>query len=482
MNKNIFLRAIALLSISASLLLSSVSCASATVEMPSITETYTLEKQDIENYISVSGSVEGSDIVKITSDITAKVASLNVEVGSSVKKGDVLCVFDTTDLQSEYDNLKNTSDKSNQRQQSQHNINQRNYDNAVSEKQTALAQAQRAVDNAINSRDKAYNKYNDLGNKMNTYYSEYSSLYDQAYAGGELDEIAYAKSQEKLQQYESAKAEYESIGDSLSTYDNAVQDAYDAYAAAEKSADAAIQAAKDVLNAEQFDFDDSTNAQLEKLQEKIDKCTVTAPQDGIITSLNVAVGSIPSSEAIMTIEKTSSLRIKATINEADILKVHEGQKAIITTSATGKEEFSGKVARVVNIMSGQYNNVYTGESEGGGYSAEIEIDPSSATLLIGMNAKIKIILDEKRDVFAVPYDSIIEEEDGSYSVYIAEENGEGYTAHKISIEKGLETNYLTEIISSELKDGSFVITNPDSVFEGKDIDVSVSYYDNIDGE
>ena len=41
---------------------------------------------------------------------------------------------------------------------------------------------------------------------------------------------------------------------------------------------------------------------MRELQESIDKCTVKAPTDGIITALSVAEGSVPTAEAIMTIE------------------------------------------------------------------------------------------------------------------------------------------------------------------------------------
>ena len=60
-------------------------------------DTYKLEKQDIENDISVSGRVEGSDIGTITTDLTAKVKTLNVELGSSVKKRDDLWIFDSSE-------------------------------------------------------------------------------------------------------------------------------------------------------------------------------------------------------------------------------------------------------------------------------------------------------------------------------------------------------------------------------------------------
>ncbi|MBP3760493.1 MAG: efflux RND transporter periplasmic adaptor subunit [Ruminococcus sp.] len=460
---------------------SMVSCSSGGSETGgAAVDTYKLEKQDIENDISVSGRVEGSDIVKITTDLTAKVKTLNVEIGSSVKKGDVLCIFDSSEFQTEYDNLVSSSNKNNEKSDSQHDINQRTLDDAVSDKEATLNKAQRALDNAIEAKDNAWNKYYDLENKKNDYENRANEYYDRAYSeDGTPEDLA--KYQEYQQLFKSTEAEYNALGDQLSSYDHAVDDAQDAYNAAVKNADKLIQSAKDTINSEKFTTDDSIDTQLKKLKEKIDKCTVTAPKNGIITALAVSEGSIPSKDSIMTIEDDSKLKIKVTIKEADILNVHEGQKAVITTSATGDKEFQGTVSRIVNIMSEQPANAMTGESSGGGYSAEITIDDDEDMLLIGMNAKAKIILDEKKDVFAVPYDAIMEN-DGKYSIFVAEGSGSQYTVKEVEVTKGLETSYLTEISSYDIDEGDLIITDTDFLHEGDRVRVSGSYYSTVNSQ
>ena len=90
MNKSIILRTAAALSISAALLCGGASCGMKDLINIPIT-TYMVEHTDVENYISVSGTVEGSNIVKVTSDLTAKVKTVNVGIGDAVKAGDILC-------------------------------------------------------------------------------------------------------------------------------------------------------------------------------------------------------------------------------------------------------------------------------------------------------------------------------------------------------------------------------------------------------
>ena len=153
MEKNNIMRKIALFSTAAALVLTVASCGAQTGTTGTTVPAYAAETQDIENFISVSGKVEGSNEVKITSDLNTKVKSLNVEVGSLVKEGDILCIFDSSDLQQEYDALKESLDNSDQRSQTQHEINQRALNNAQTDKQTALDQAQRTINKAVEAKE-----------------------------------------------------------------------------------------------------------------------------------------------------------------------------------------------------------------------------------------------------------------------------------------------------------------------------------------
>lgn len=428
------------------------------------TETVAIEKQNLVNSISVSGNVEGDNIVKITGTSGSKVEKLSVGVGDYVKKGDILCVFDSSEFQDEYNSLKENIDKTNEMIQNTHEINQRNLKNAESEKKATLEQAQRNIDSAIDSRDKAYEKYNSLVVKYNDYCNKKDDLYNKFQESG--DEMTYQEYQEALQILNSTDAELEALEGQLSTYDNAVQTAQDAYDNAERSADVSIQSIKDTINSEKYSTDDSSEKKLIKLEEKINECTVKAPRDGIITSISIAEGSIPATDAIMTIEDSSNLKINAQIKEADILNVKEGMKAVIKTTATGEQEFNGTVSKVVNISSGTDPVTQTE----GGYTAEISVDDKDSSLLIGMNAKVKIIIEEKDNVLAIPYDSITD----NNNIYVARMQSDGtYKAEEIKVEKGIESDYYTEIISDEIKEGDLLISSPDRMTDGRTIRIEV---------
>lgn len=83
-----------------------------------------------------------------------------------------------------------------------------------------------------------------------------------------------------------------------------------------------------------------------------------------------------------------------------------------------------------------------------------------------MNAKVNIIVEEKKGALAVPYDAVITDVDGTSYIYVAQQDGNKYTAKKVIVTIGMETDFLLEVISDELQEGDIVITSPQGVSEG----------------
>lgn len=435
-------------------------------------ETSVVEKRDIEDYISVSGQVESENMVKITSTLTAKVQSINVEVGSEVKAGDVLCTFDSEDLQAQYDQLLKTQQNAQGMSDNAHRVNERNLQNAKTERDATLAQAQRAIDEAVSARDSAHQKEVELVDQYNATQVSVGELSGQLNTAA--DPETYAQISARLEaaqmQLQTIDSSLQALREQFSALDSAVQSANDAYASADRSTSSMIQSYQDVLDNEQFSNDtSSTQTELDKLSDMIEQCTVRAPKDGIITSLNIAEGSIPTTDALMTIENTDALKITVSIAESDILKIHEGMAATVKTNATGDEEFDATVSRVVNIYKASASaSPYGGVADStGGYSAEITIDHPNTDLLIGMTAKVKIILQEKKDVLSVPYESIVEDEDGAYHVLLAQLQGDGtYRAKAAAVTPGMEGTYYTEITSDEVNEGDKIVMTPGDYQDG----------------
>lgn len=158
------------------------------------TETIKIKKRDLLNSINVSGKVTGSDVVKITSTLNAKVTTLNVKLGDYVNEGDVLCIFDSSDFQREYDSLITSITNSGEQFQHTHNVNQRALETARQNKVVSLEQAQRNIDKALREQENAYNKYNSIVNKYNDNVAKKDNTYQEMItAQNEEDEEKYQR-------------------------------------------------------------------------------------------------------------------------------------------------------------------------------------------------------------------------------------------------------------------------------------------------
>lgn len=264
---------------------------------------------DLSQTISTTGKVIGNGTVDVTTKLNCTVSEVKVSLGDQVNEGDLLCVFDSAELQEEYDSLAAQLDTSDRKTLTDHDKNIRDLESAKTKKTTALNRAQRTIDKAVKARDNAYNDYNDLVNEYNSALDNGDEFYD----------------------YDGVNIRLDTMYDALSGYDEAVTAAYDAYSDTRDQCDDAIQALQDVIDAEEFDSTDSVQKQLDKLADQIEQCNVYAPKDGIITALNVSEGSIPMSSSIMTIVGTDKTVIELTLKETDITKISEGMEAKVTS-------------------------------------------------------------------------------------------------------------------------------------------------------
>lgn len=202
-----------------------------------------------------------------------------------------------------------------------------------------------------------------------------------------------------------------------------------------------------------------TSDDIEELEEQIADCTITAGASGTITTLNATVGSAAvggtSNTALAVIQNTDDLTVSITIDEDDIKSVAVGQQAIIKSDATGDTEIAGTVSQL-SLTSGS-----TGGTQGGtgssGFGAEVTVTGKESGLLIGLSAKVEIILSQVTDVYAVPYDAVGTDENGGSVVYARSGGETEFTA--IPVETGMETDYYIEISGEGLSDGMEVKTS-----------------------
>ncbi len=154
-------------------------------------------------------------------------------------------------------------------------------------------------------------------------------------------------------------------------------------------------------------------AQLQTAQHNLNNATLTAPHDGIVTTINGTVGGTPgvpvtasatsvaSGSTFIQIEDTAILQVLANVNESDTGNLTVGEPAQFTVSAYGQRIFHGTLSAIT--PNGQtVSNVVT-------YPVTIDVDKSTlngATLFPGMTANVTIIVAQRPNVLIVPASAV----------------------------------------------------------------------------
>ena len=92
-------------------------------------------------------------------------------------------------------------------------------------------------------------------------------------------------------------------------------------------------------------------------------------------------------------------------------------------------------------------------SSSASYEVKITLDDTDDRLRVGMTAKASVILESAEGAFAVAYDCVETDSDGNSYVTAVDDEG---NETKITVTKGLESDYYVQIISDELYEGMLV--------------------------
>lgn len=257
--------------------------------------------------VAGSGSVEPiSQSIKLSSDLSGKLKSVNVEEAEIIHKGQILAQLENDDFAA---HLASAAAE-------------------VQEKEAML----RKVVNGAQSRERSQ-----------ALASENAAEAVMKNAEGNLERRqelfdAGVISREELEhytkEYNVAKDEYQESADQYSLINGNAREE-----------DVAIAQANL----------DLAKARLADAQASYQKTVITSPIDGIVLRVHHRAGesvsaASASSDPILTVGDTRLLRVRVDIDETDVAKVEVGQKAYIKADAFGDEKFWGRVVEVGELL------------------------------------------------------------------------------------------------------------------------------------
>ncbi len=219
----------------------------------------------------------------------------------------------------------------------------------------------------------------------------------------------------------------------------------------------------------QKDYDTSVaqmalyQAQVEQAQAALDYnliqlgyTKIISPVDGMIVSKNIEAGqtvaaSFETPTLFNVAEDLTKMKIEASVVEADIAKVKEGQTVEFSVDSYPDEIFTGTVTQVRNEAVTN-SNVVT-------YEVIIEVDNSDLKFKPGMTANVEIITASKNDILVSPNKALRFSIDNGETRYKDKglwilDNGQ---PRRLAVMTGIYDDDSTEVSGPELQEGMEVI-------------------------
>lgn len=139
-------------------------------------------------------------------------------------------------------------------------------------------------------------------------------------------------------------------------------------------------------------------ATLRQMEVDLDRTYIRAPVDGVVISRNVDAGQTVAASlqapVLFTIaQDLRSMQVEAAIDEADVGKLREGQRATFTVDAFAGRGFSGTITQIRKAPQ-NLQNVVT-------YTVIITAANPDLALLPGMTANVRVVVDQRENALKV---------------------------------------------------------------------------------
>jgi len=151
---------------------------------------------------------------------------------------------------------------------------------------------------------------------------------------------------------------------------------------------------------------------LDRLEAELEKCTIRAPQDGLVIYANIRnrredteikVGTaVQERQVILQLPDLTRMRADIEVHESKVGEIRPGMPATVRVQG---QKFPGEVTAVANRPE---SNWFSTAKK---YTVQVRIDGESPVLRPGFTAEAEIVVADLRDVIVVPVATVFEQGD-----------------------------------------------------------------------
>ena len=345
----------------------------------------TVKETSIAEVAVYTGEVKASESASVSSKASGTAKTVRKEIGDYVEAGEILATIDDTDYRTQYNQA-----------QAAYNQAQAQYNSIIN---GSAEQTKIQLESALNAAKIEFNN-------AQTNYNNQKILYE----NGAISKVAYDAAVTRL---ENAKLNLET---------------------AQKNYDLTVDVVLNENKASAKAALDMASVQLQAAQNALNNTVIKAPISGYIAGRNTNAGQIIAQGVeIFSIKSTNTVDVQVNVTESVISHITAGSAASVSVKAAGAEKIA---ATVTNVSTAK-------DLQSGMYKVIVQIDGINSDLKDGMIADVEITLNESAEAIVVSANALLEAEDGTKYVYIAD----GKNAKKVDVITGITTDDKVEIIS-----------------------------------
>lgn len=342
--------------------------------------------------VSASGSVEANVTAQTAFQVGGRVARVDAEEGQIVKQGQILAELDCSDYRNAYE--------------------------------AAAGQATAAEANAI-----------------------------QAINGVRAQELEQARIDFARAQDEYQRQKYLYDHESLAANDFHKIEA--AYLASQQHYDMAREGARVEEKQATQGQAHAANGEFSEAKKHLADCQLKAPISGFVGMRHVNVGdTVAAGNPVFSVLDLDPVKVRVGIPEAEIGKVHDRARALVTIPALDNRQFEGKVEAVG----------YSADSVSRTFTTKIAIRNPTHVLRAGMISESRVYDSAMIDVLAVPAVAIVRDLRGLPLVYVYDATRQRVFARRVEVSDLIADEL--EIKSGLRSDEQIVVAGQQNVHEG----------------
>jgi len=364
--------------------------------------TATAIKRDLPRFFEATGSLAGDAQTDVAPQTAGKVVAVGVDIGSYVRRGQMLVKLDESELKLRVDQAAAQVEQARAAvRQAEEKIGLRPGQAFDPNRVAEVAAARVSLDLAERNLQRA-EKLIESGDVSRSFYDEQRARRDQL---KEQYEVALAQARQNYAGVDVARTNVANV-----------------------------------------------QAQLALARKNLSYAVIPAPIDGFVTERTADLGEYVSpQQKVVTIVRTNPLRIRIDIPEQAIPEVKLGQSVSITTSAWPDKNFAGRVARIAPNVSATSRTL----------TVEAEIDNSGNALKPGQFATVRILQERAEPAVLIPARAV-RNEAGVNRVYVIKD---GHAEQRL-VQTGQTEGDLIEIKNGVAADEQVATSNVEQLTDG----------------